>query len=194
VGEAGPTNGWWYNAATSVTLTAQTVTGYTFSNWIVDGASQGSGVNPITVTMNVAHTATANYTIAGPSLEVTITPLSATIYLNQSVVFTSAVSGGTSPYTYQWYLGGNPVSGATSSSWTFTPSSSGIYYVYLKVTDSMSNTVQSETARVTILAQPPVGGYSISLEKKVSTSPLFAYAMLVALFGAVISLTKRKKK
>jgi len=58
-GEAGPANGWWYDNTTDVTLTAQTVTGYTFSHWDVDGASKGSGVNPITVGMNVFHTATA---------------------------------------------------------------------------------------------------------------------------------------
>lgn len=51
-GEAGPTNGWWYDAATSVSLTAQAVTDYTFNYWDVDGASQGSGVNPIAVVMN----------------------------------------------------------------------------------------------------------------------------------------------
>lgn len=194
VGGAGPTDGWWYDAATGVTLTAQTVTGYTFANWDVDGASQGSGVNPIIVNMNAPHTATANYAITAPPLSGTINPLSKTIFQSQSVTFTSSVSGGTSPYTYQWYLNGNPVSGATSSSWTFTPPSTGTYYVYLKVTDSMSSTVQSSTATIAVLASPPVGGYSISLERKVSISPMVAYFTIVALFGAVMSLRKRKRK
>jgi hypothetical protein len=59
VGESGPANGWWYDAATSVTLTAQPVTGYTFNYWDVNGASQGSGVNPISVSVNAPKTATA---------------------------------------------------------------------------------------------------------------------------------------
>jgi len=61
-GEAGPAGSWWYDVSTNVTLVAQTVAGYTFINWDVDGVSQGSGVNPITVKMNAPHIATANYT------------------------------------------------------------------------------------------------------------------------------------
>jgi len=52
----------WYDGATSATLTAPTVQNYQFNYWDVDGASQGSEVNPITVTLNVAHIATAYYT------------------------------------------------------------------------------------------------------------------------------------
>jgi hypothetical protein len=60
-GEAGPTNCWWYNASADVTLTAQTVTRYTFNYWDIDGSSQGAGVDPVTVTMNASHTATTHY-------------------------------------------------------------------------------------------------------------------------------------
>ncbi|MDI6691212.1 MAG: PKD domain-containing protein [Candidatus Bathyarchaeota archaeon] len=62
-------------------------------------------------------------------------PFSDSIILGHSVQFTSSVTGGTSPYKYQWYLNGNPVLGANSSSWTFTPTATGVYYVYLSVTD-----------------------------------------------------------
>jgi parallel beta-helix repeat protein len=85
-----------------------------------------------------------------PPLSVSVSPLSASILVGQSVAFTSTVSGGYTPYAYQWYLNGNPVSGATSNIWTFTPTASGIYYVYLKVTDAKANTAQSETACVTV--------------------------------------------
>ncbi|NWG10790.1 PKD domain-containing protein [Candidatus Bathyarchaeota archaeon] len=193
-GEAGPTNGWWYDAATSVSLNAQTVTGYTFSNWIVDGASQGSGVNPIAVSMNALHVATANYTAIALPPSVSINPLLKTILVNESVTFTSTVGGGTAPYTYQWYLDGSPVSGATSSSWTFTPSASGIYYVYLKVTDSASNTVQSATAKVTVSTQHPVGGYTVSLPRMSPASMLAVYGMIIVLFAVALSMPKRKRK
>jgi hypothetical protein len=85
------------------------------------------------------------------------------------------------------------VSGATSGSWTFTPTTSGIYYVYLKVTDANNNVVQSETARISV-ASVPVGGYSISLAKQTSTSHMAAYTMVIAVFAAAMSLTKRKRK
>ncbi|MBS7621987.1 PKD domain-containing protein, partial [Candidatus Bathyarchaeota archaeon] len=41
-GESGPLNSWWYDAYTSVTLTAQPVSGYNFNYWDVNGVSQGA--------------------------------------------------------------------------------------------------------------------------------------------------------
>jgi hypothetical protein len=51
----------WYDGAACVTLIAPTVKNYQFNYWDVDGASQGNKVNPITVSINAAHTATAHY-------------------------------------------------------------------------------------------------------------------------------------
>jgi len=185
----------WYNESTSPTLTAPTVTNYQFNYWDVDGASQGSGVNPITISnINAPHTATAHYTFI-PPLSVSINPLSGSIRVRQSLTFTSTVSGGTSPYTYQWYLDGAPVSGATSSSWTYTPTSASTHYIKLKVTDSKGNIVESEQAIVTVTEEgAPVGGYSIPLTKTAPTAQLTSYMMLVALFGAALSLFRRKRK
>ncbi|MEM1551218.1 MAG: hypothetical protein QXH03_00925 [Candidatus Bathyarchaeia archaeon] len=70
-GEAGSANGWWYDAETSVTLSAQTVAGYNFNYWDVNGESQGSGVNPITVVMNAPVTAVARYNVAPAMATVT---------------------------------------------------------------------------------------------------------------------------
>lgn len=106
-GESGPTNGWWYDSSVNVTLTAQAIGGYSFTNWDVDGASKGSGVNPIIVSMNAPHTATAHYQQ---------------------------------------------------------------------------------------LPAMPVGGYSISLAKKVSSTHIMVYTALIAIFGIVLVLTKRKRK
>lgn len=186
----------WYNSSKSVSLTAPSVSGYTFLNWDVDGVSQGSGVSSITVNMNAPHVATAHYAIIPPSLSVSISPTSASIHVGQSTTFTSTVSGGTAPYSYQWYLNGSSVSGAISSSWTFSPTAPGTYSVYLKVTDKNSNTAQSAPATVNVspAGGVPVGGYSISLVKQTPVSSMTMYAMLIVLFGATLSLTKRKRK
>jgi len=65
-GEANTANSWWYDASSSVDLTAQSVTGYTFDYWDADGTSQGNGVNPITVAITSPRTATAHYTTSIP--------------------------------------------------------------------------------------------------------------------------------
>jgi PKD repeat protein len=94
------------------------------------------------------------------------------------------------PYSYQWYLDGNPVSGATSASWTFTPTASGIYYVHLRVTDAKGNTTQSETARITV-AIVPVGGYSFPIKVATKTEPVIPYIALIAILTMVFTTIKR---
>lgn len=133
---------------------------------------------------------------SGPlQLLVSISPLLASISVGDSVTFTSTVSGGVPQYSYQWYLDTNPVLGATSAGWTFTPTASGIYYVFLKVTDSQGNTNQSETARITAYAVP-VGGYSVDLSTHSVTnpySPYYVLAMVVAM-GLVISRGRTRRQ
>jgi outer membrane protein assembly factor BamB len=85
---------------------------------------------------------------------VSIMPFSVEMNVGQSQVFDSRVIGGTSPYTFQWYLDDAPVSGATDASWTFTPTSAGSYMVYLEVTDNLGTLAisTSATASVTVPA------------------------------------------
>ena len=128
-----------------------------------------------------------------PPLAVSITPLSASILVGRSVTFTSTVSGGYPPYTYQWFLNGNPISGATSPSWTFTPTTSGIYYIQLKVTDDKGNTAQSETARIAV-ATVPVGGYSIPVQSTRNTWSITLYIAITTILTITLTKTKPKQK
>jgi hypothetical protein len=106
----------------------------------------------ITGTSSVAHTATV---LPTPPL-VTISPTSVTLDVGQSQNFTSSVSGGAWPYSYQWYLNGSPVSGATGFSWIFAPGSPGSYSVYVNVTDSIGQRAKSNIATVTVNSAPSV--------------------------------------
>jgi parallel beta-helix repeat protein len=124
-----------------------------------------------------------------PSLTVSISPTSASVLIGQSVTFTSTASGG----SYQWYLNGNPVSGATSDTWTFTPTTGGIYYVHLKVTDDKGNTAQSDAARITV-ATVPVGGYSISIQLPTTAKPVTLHIALLTILTAIFIKIKQKTR
>jgi len=128
-----------------------------------------------------------------PPLSVSISPLSASILVGQSVTFMSTVSGRYTPYSYQWYLNGAPVSGATSDTWTFTPTASGIYYVHLKVTDAKANTAQSDTARITA-ATVSVEGYSFSIQVQTRAEPIIPYIALIATLTAILTKLRPKTK
>ena len=79
-----------------------------------------------------------------------VSPSSVVMDVGQSQLFTSTVSGGSLPYSYQWCLNGFAVAGATSSTWTFAPSYVGSYNVYVNVTDNSGFTEESNIATVTV--------------------------------------------
>jgi parallel beta-helix repeat protein len=133
------------------------------------------------------------HAVPPPPLLVSISPVSASIYSGQSVTFTSTISGGYTPYNYQWYLNGAPVSGATLNTWTFTPTASGIYYVHLKVTDAKENTAQSDTARIAV-ATVPVGGYSFPIQVTTKAEPIIPYIALIATLTAIFTKLRPKTK
>jgi outer membrane protein assembly factor BamB len=128
------------------------VPGATGSSWTFTANSSGSYEIYVQVTDNagfIANSDIANVTV-NPALilSVAISPSSVIMEVNQSQLFTSTVSGGTSPYSYQWYLNGSPVSGATSATWNFTLTYSGYCRVYLEVTDAASAVATSNTSSV----------------------------------------------
>jgi hypothetical protein len=121
---------------TDASLTSYTVTGlspqtaYYFTIQVVDIGRKSTNSNQV----------------ARLPLSIAISPDSVLIYVGQSQLFSSSVSGGTSPYAYQWYLNDVAVLGATSATWTFTPTFVGSYTVYVKVADAAGTQVTSNTA------------------------------------------------
>jgi hypothetical protein len=183
-----------YAVGSQVQVTANPSSGYIFDHWELNGTNVGTATT-YTVTMNNNYVIKAFFKSAPTPPTVSINPMSVSIIVGQQVTFASTVTGGTTPYKYQWYLGSSPVSGVASDTWTFTPTATGTYYVFLKVTDANNNTAQSEAARI-VVSSVPVGGYSISLTKQTPVLQLQTsiYTALIILFGAVLSLTKRKRK
>ncbi|MGB8779113.1 MAG: CARDB domain-containing protein [Candidatus Bathyarchaeia archaeon] len=90
-----------------------------------------------------------------PPLLVSISPLSTAINVGQTAPFTSTVSGGVAPYSFQWFLNGTFVPGATSNSWNYTAAAVESDTVFLSVTDSNGTDVNSAIASLT--ATMPTG-------------------------------------
>ncbi len=96
----------------------------------------GTDSHPTSSTSGEAEVEVNNALAASP-----ITPISPSIEIGQSVTLTSNPSGGSPPYSYQWYSGSSPscladtaINGATSNTYAASPASD-LYYCY-KVTDS----------------------------------------------------------
>ena len=126
--------------------TGTLVWNYTTGGWVVSSPAVVNGVV-------YAGSEDGKIYAFGPSppLTVSISPTSVTMYVGQSQLFNSTASGGASPYSYQWYLDGAPVSGTTNPTWTFTPTTVGSYTVSLVVNDSATPpaTAQSNNSSVT---------------------------------------------
>ena len=112
----------------------------TFSYKVYLTVTSGTGFKQAIVPSNVA-----TITLLG-LVSTSITPTSAAVNFGQSQTFTSNAYGGVGALTYQWYANGVAVPGANSAAWTFVPSSSGSYFVYLKVTDTEDIQAQNDVA------------------------------------------------
>jgi hypothetical protein len=149
----------------------------TSSNWIFTASSVGSDSVYVKVTdkLGVVATSTSATMIVNPALSVSISVTSANMDVGQSKTFAAVVSGGTPPYSYQWYLNGAKVSGATGASWTFNPTSPGVYTVYVIVTDSASvdPSVQSPSVQVWVNQTPTVNITPISTTMNVGFTITF---------------------
>jgi len=88
------------------------------------------------------------------ALSVSISPSLIVMDVGQSTIFTSDVSGGTAPHSYQWYLNGTLVSGATGPTHTFAPSANGSVSVYLMVNDSATIPASAMSDTATVLVNP----------------------------------------
>jgi hypothetical protein len=94
------------------------------------------------------------YASSQPALSVSISPSLIVMDVGQSTIFTSNVSEGTAPYSYQWYLNGTLVSGATGPTHTFAPSANGSVSVYLMVNDSATIPASAMSDTATVLVNP----------------------------------------
>jgi parallel beta-helix repeat protein len=161
-------------------LNGSPVSGATDITWTFTPASAGSYTVYLNVTDSVSAVAMSNsipVTVNEP-LSISITSTSVAMDTGQSHLFTSIVSGGTSPFTYQWYLNGSEVQGATGFTWTFMPISIGFYNVYVIVTDGVGSMAESNITAVVVNPSPSVSVSPTLIGLVVGQSQLFTSNVL----------------
>jgi len=156
VGATGATAYQWKKNGLSITG----ATGPTYTTPAVTSSDNGAS---FTVTVsNSAGSVTSNaarLTVSSPStLAIASHPASQSVTSGSSVTFTVGATGGTAPYSYQWYKNGSAIAGATSASYTFNAYSTdnGNKY-HAVVRDAASQTVTSNTATLTVGSVPNPG-------------------------------------
>lgn len=149
-----------YNAAPSSVGTAFYFVSVT-DNGITAGAS------PMQSAVSAAATVTVDAALGTPG----VTPTSSIIDSGQLIVLTATESGGTSStnYQYQWYTGtvgsGVPITGATSSTYTASPTITTSYYVSVidgGVTSGSTPTATASSSAVTVTVDPAISTPTIS--------------------------------
>lgn len=76
--------------------------------------------------------------------------------VHNSVTFTATPSTGFGSYTYQWYVDGMAISGATSRTYTTSFASAGNQRIFVIIKDSAQTSVQSSTLNETVYSDPSV--------------------------------------
>jgi hypothetical protein len=120
----------------------------------VNGANDGTYTVTVTNSQGSVTSAGAILTV-NEAPAITSQPMSQSAEEGSSVSFTVVATGTPAP-TYQWYLGGAPLSGATSATLTMAnvqPANAGSYVVV--VTNSLG-TVTSKAATLTVAAPPAI--------------------------------------
>jgi len=110
---------------------------------------------------------------------VTLSPASLTMDVGQTAVFTADVSGALGTLSYQWYVNSVLQAGQVTSTFGYSPTSSGSYQIYVVATDNSNPGFPSfsNNATVAVAASPTV---SIT-----PTGPLTKEAGQIQAFAAV---------
>lgn len=186
-----PTNTASFCNGSSLLFSASTGVGYTYQ-WYLNGTPI-SGANAstynatqagnyyvvITNSSNCSATSTTTAVSIVNLSFATITPLSATTFCQGSSVVLNATSG--SNYSYQWYLNGTPISGATLS--YYSAYQSGNYTVLITNGSGCTSTSTATNVIVNPLPAPVITNTGTLLS--VTGGPFSSYQWY--LNGAIIS-------
>ena len=137
-----------------------------------------------------------NGTASSNSIQVTVKALLAVnvststsaVNVGQNVQLSASATGGASPYTYQWYENGNPIDGATSSNYIFTPNSAGTYSLYAATKDAVNATVNSNTVQITVTSSST----TFSLPAPLMIIVIVAGVVVIIVVAALLLLFRKR--
>jgi hypothetical protein len=158
------------------------IAGANLATYTTPATVMGDNGASFTVTLtNIAGQITSSaavLTVKAVAPSITTQPASQSILAGQTATF-SVAAGGTAPFTYQWYLNGAAIAGATSSSWTTAAAavadSGSLYTVTVgnsagQVT-SAAATLTVKTAAPTLTTQPASQTVTVGQSATFSVTP-----------------------
>ena len=158
----------WFKKAPS-SSTYSLINGASLSSYSFDTSSSTTpGTWRFKLQVTDAAGATVNSNVVPITLNaepvVSVSPSMLTMDIGQTHLFTSSAFRGSPPYSFQWYLNGTLISGATNSTYVFTPSTTGLVLLYLQVSDTASFPVSilSNNAAVLVKSAPVAPSLSAS--------------------------------
>jgi YVTN family beta-propeller protein len=152
-----------------------------------------SATSEFTVYVNVTD---SNSAVETGTVSVTVQPaLTMTLAANRtsalidtgSVVFTATVAGGSSPYTYTWYLNGTAVTN-TADQFVMGTSHAGTYLVTVSVKDAVGVTVSAGAAILTVSSPPATTQTTSSSTNSVTGVDWMLLVLLVVMLVLLVLL------
>jgi hypothetical protein len=155
--------------------TAETAGSYFTGTILHDVNGEGCNVGYKTVTSTLSSSSIAfgtrvtNWVMyvdaVREALSVSVSPASWTMDMGQSKTFTASASGGSGTYSsYKWYVDGIAQSGATASTFSYSPASVGHHSITVTVTDSLCVT-SPQSIGVTVTVNSALVAPTISASK-----------------------------
>jgi hypothetical protein len=134
-----------------IAIPAATSSTYTISSTASSDAGSYSVVVSNSVGSATSNAATLTLVTIATAPSITTQPASAAVTAGNSATFSVAASG-TSPFTYQWSKGGSSISGATSSTYSISSTSTSDAGSYIVVITNSAGSVTSNSATLTVSA------------------------------------------
>jgi hypothetical protein len=129
-------------------ILSTTENGYQYRMLVTDASS------------NTAISGAAILTVNG-TLSATVSPTNLSVDQGQTATFTATPTGGTAPYSYQWYTcttftcaSASIISSATSNTYSPSTAATGTYYYQAIVSDATMATATTNVATLTITSVP----------------------------------------